>query len=141
MKHFSLLAFLFICANAHAAPNEQIVQKMAKQTHLSPKEIRQHYNACDSGITFPMEICGSYRWMVEDDRLNQVYKQVLAQAKISGYDKSLINAQRAWIAYRDAHCSFEGEMAAGGGTEEGIYVLSCKQELTKQQAERLKALQ
>ena len=28
---------------------------------------------------------------------------------------------------------------AGGGTAEGLYVLSCKEEVTKQQAERLEA--
>jgi uncharacterized protein YecT (DUF1311 family) len=86
-----------------------------------------------------MKICGSYHWMIQDVRMNKAYKQMLAKAKVASYEKSLVKAQRAWLAYRDAACAFEGEMGAGGGTAEGLYVLSCKEEVTKQQAERLEA--
>ena len=45
--------------------------------------------------------------------------------------------KRAWIAYRDAACRYEGKMGAGGGSAEVLYVLGCKEELTKQRADRL----
>lgn len=134
-----LILCLVLCVSAAVAvaPDETIVLEMAKQTHISANEIRQDYNACDSGVTLSMKICGSYKWMVEDARLNKTYKQALAKARVMGYESSLIRSQRAWMVYRDAACIYEGEMGAGGGSAEGLYVLSCKLDLTKLQADRL----
>jgi uncharacterized protein YecT (DUF1311 family) len=70
--------------------------------------------------------------------MNRLYKAALAEAKDFGYQDSLVRAQRAWLAYRDAACVFEGKMGAGGGTAEGLYILSCKEELTAERADRLK---
>ena len=131
---------LFIAAPAQAvdaAPDETVIKKLSKQTNIPVDDIRRDYNACDSGVTLSMKICGSYRWMVEDVRLNKTFKRVLVRAREMGYEPSLVRTQRAWLAYRDAACTYEGEMGAGGGTAEGLYVLSCKLDLTKQQADRL----
>lgn len=134
-----MILCLALCSSvaALAAPDEIVVQQMAKQTHLPADDIRRNYNACDSSITLSMKICESYRWMVEDVRLNKVFKRALAKAHDAGYEPSLVRSERAWIAYRDATCIYEGEMGAGGGTAQGLYVLSCKLDLTKQQADRL----
>jgi uncharacterized protein YecT (DUF1311 family) len=112
---------------------------LRRTSGLSKEEIRANYNACDSGITLSMKICASYRWVTQDVRLNHLYKQSLEKARELSYEKSLIRAQRAWLAYRDATCAYEGEMGAGGGTAEGLYVLSCKEDLTKERADRLEA--
>jgi uncharacterized protein YecT (DUF1311 family) len=126
-----------LSVEAVAAPDETIIQEMAKQTHLPANDIRRDYDACDSGVTLSMKICGNYRLMVEDARLNKIYKSTLAEARKWGYESSIVQAERAWITYRDAMCAYEGQMGAGGGTAEGLYVLSCKEDLTKQQADRL----
>jgi uncharacterized protein YecT (DUF1311 family) len=136
-KAWVILFALCTSAAVAAAPDETIVHEMAKQTHMPADDIRRDYDACDSGVTLSMKICGSYRWMVEDARLNKAYKQALTKAREMGYESSLVRAQRAWLAYRDAACTYEGEMGAGGGTAEGLYVLGCKLDLTKQQADRL----
>jgi uncharacterized protein YecT (DUF1311 family) len=136
-SRFVLALALAFATPASAEPDEAVVLEMARQTRLSPEEIRLHYDACDSGVTRTMKICGSYRWMVEDLRLNQIYRQALAKARESGHEASLIRAQRAWVAFRDAACTYEGEIGAGGGTAEGLYVLSCKTDLTRQRADRL----
>ena len=65
-----------------------------------------------------------------------MFRGFLAQATERGYADSLIQAERTWVAFRDATCTYEGQMGAGGGSEEGIYVLSCKEDLTKLQADR-----
>lgn len=124
---------------AVAAPDEAVVREMARQTRLSVEEIRRDYDACNSGVTRSMKICGAYRWLVEDARLNRIYRQLLSKARESGVEPSLVQAQRAWLAYRDAACDFEGRFGAGGGTAEGLHVLSCKLELTKQRADHLAA--
>jgi uncharacterized protein YecT (DUF1311 family) len=130
----TLVTLLLISAGAVADPDETVVREMAHQTNLTPDEIRENYNACDSGVTLRMKICGSYHYFVEDVRLNRLYKQALASARKAGSDASLIKSQRAWLAYRDTTCSYEGQINAGGGTAEGLYVLSCNEELTKARA-------
>jgi uncharacterized protein YecT (DUF1311 family) len=137
---FSFAVAIVASPLAISAVDEQVVQEMARKTRIPPAEIRLNYDACDSGITLKMKICASYRWIIQDIRLNLVYKQTVAKAKESGYEASLIKAQRAWVLYRDSNCTFEGEMGAGGGTAEGLYILSCKEELTKQQANRLETV-
>jgi len=118
-----LIAFaIFLPICALAAPDEAVVREMAAQTKLSPQEIRANYDACDSGVTLTMKICGSYRWIAQDLRLNRIYRQSMAQAKERGYDTTLVKAQRAWLGYRDAACSYEGEMGAGGGPMKGIAI-------------------
>ncbi|HXA46096.1 MAG TPA: lysozyme inhibitor LprI family protein [Burkholderiaceae bacterium] len=138
MKKLTISLFV-ACTSVYAlaAPDEFVVQEMARQTKLSVDDIKKNYDACDSGVTWPMKICGSYRWMVEDVRLNKIYKRTLTKARELGYESSLQTAQRAWLTYRDAACNYEGAAGAGDGTAAGLYVLSCKLDLTKQRADRL----
>lgn len=51
----------------------------------------------------------------------------------------LLTAQRAWIAYRDAHCTSVGfEMR--GGSAEPLLVAGCKTRLTRERTQQLKEL-
>ena len=124
---------------AQAEPDETIVRAMSTNTGLTSDQIRRYYNACDSGGTLEMKICANYRWRVQDARLNKIYKQALTSAKEAGRERPLVRAQRAWLTYRDASCTYEGKAYAEGGTAEGLFVLSCMEELTKQRADRLEA--
>ena len=131
------LLLVFSALSARAAPDEAIVQEVTRRTHIAADEVRRSYDACDSGVTLSMVICGSYLWVAEDIRLNRIYQQALAKARSMAIESSLVAAQRAWLVYRDKACEYEGQFGAGGGTEEVLYVLSCKTELTKQRADRL----
>lgn len=93
-----IIASFLLLSSAFAEPDENVVKEMARQTHISQDEIRANYNGCDSGVTLYMKICGSYRWMVEDVRLNKVYKSALNDAKNLGYESNLIQAQKSWLA-------------------------------------------
>ncbi len=130
------LLFLSVTSNCIAKPNEEAVTAMTKLTSLTAEEIRQGYDKCD-GNTYQMKVCASYNWAVEDVRMNKIYKQVRAKAKEVGYERSLLESQRNWVTYRDSTCSFEGQMGAGGGTAEGLYVLSCKERVTEERADTL----
>ena len=133
----TFLVTVLVAVAAHGAADEQVVQHMLKNTFgLSADEIRHDYDQCD-GSTLSMKICGAYRWSVQDLRLNRAFSRARAAVKDLGYKESLLKAQRAWLTYRDSQCAFEGERGAGGGSAEGLYVLSCKEELTKVQADRL----
>lgn len=56
-----------------------------------------------------------------------------------GYFDTLLEAQRAWLAFRDAHCRAEG-YAARGGSLEPLLVSTCKTALTNARTEQLRAL-
>lgn len=133
------VSLLLNASNCLAMADEEVVKAMVKLTTLKAEEIRQDYNRCD-GNTYQMKVCASYQWVAEDLRLNKVYKEVRAKAKLMGYEQSLLQSQRAWIAYRDSSCGLEGQMGAGGGTAEGLYALSCKKRITKERADSLTEL-
>lgn len=127
-------------AAANGTPDETVVRHVLRNsTGLTADEIRRNYDGCDDGRTTPMKICGAYRWAVQDIRLNRAFVRARAIAKHAGYEQALVKAQRAWLTYRDSQCDFEGISAAGGGTEEGLHVLSCKEELTRLRADKLEA--
>lgn len=56
-----------------------------------------------------------------------------------GYFQTLLEAQRAWIAFRDAHCRSEGYYARGGSLEP-LLVSTCKTTLTEARTQQLAQL-
>ena len=56
-----------------------------------------------------------------------------------GYFDTLLSAQRAWIAFRDAHCASEGYLFRGGSGEP-MMISGCKAGLTRERTEQLRAL-
>jgi len=56
-----------------------------------------------------------------------------------GWFASLLEAQRAWISFRDAHCRVDGYTARGGSLEP-LLVSSCKTALTEARTQQLRAL-
>lgn len=56
-----------------------------------------------------------------------------------GYFQQLLAAQRAWLAYRDAHCDSEG-YAARGGSAEPMIVSGCRAALTRERTALLRDL-
>lgn len=56
-----------------------------------------------------------------------------------GYFDSLLEGQRAWLGYRDAHCRSEGYWARGGSMEP-MLVSGCLAALTRMRTEQLREL-
>jgi uncharacterized protein YecT (DUF1311 family) len=69
-----------------------------------------------------------------DRLLNLVYQRTLAEKK----EKWVRQAQRAWIPFRDAHCSMEASDYEGGTYETHMYN-QCLFYITKQRVEALSA--
>ncbi|MEZ5737912.1 MAG: lysozyme inhibitor LprI family protein [Novosphingobium sp.] len=59
--------------------------------------------------------------------------------KRPGYFAALLEAQRAWIKYRDAHCTSEGYLFRGGSMEP-LIVSTCKTKLTEDRTQQLQFL-
>ncbi len=56
-----------------------------------------------------------------------------------GFFESLLEGQRGWLRYRDAHCRLDGYTARGGSMEP-MLASFCKANLTRQRTAELKAL-
>lgn len=73
-----------------------------------------------------------------DKELNVAYQNLMKL--ISPQEKiKLVEAQKLWIKFRDAECSFQG-MEYKGGSFESMTVIMCKTKLTEQRTKDLKEL-
>lgn len=75
-----------------------------------------------------------------DAALNREYKAARAAFQDDPAADSLLAAQRAWIAWRDAECAFQYDRY-GGGSMRTIASANCQMSMTAQRALELRALQ
>jgi uncharacterized protein YecT (DUF1311 family) len=96
-----------------------------------------------------MNICAAQDFQRADAELNQVWREVRALAKAAdaelndddqhGHWPTLLEAQRAWLTYRDAHCRLVGYDARGGSLQP-LLVAQCRTELTRERTRSMRAL-
>ncbi len=92
-------------------------------------------NASDQAT---MNQCAGQEYKAADKELNAVYQQITARLKDNAEGKKLlVNAQRAWIGFRDAECNFSASGVAGGSVYPLIYS-NCLKSVTKVRTEALK---
>ncbi|GAB3930674.1 lysozyme inhibitor LprI family protein [Larkinella terrae] len=97
------------------------------------------FTNCDNAQTqTEMNMCAQMRFQKADQELNAVYKQLIEL--VSKDDKTLvIEAQRQWIAYRDAHCKVYEKMYQGGSML-NMVIANCKETTTLSRINELKEL-
>lgn len=108
--------------------------------------------AADRGIQQDLNICAQHEYLEADEAMNAQWKITREHMKKldaesdfptwderPGYFEKLLTAQRAWLAYRDAHCASEGYLARGGSME-SMLVSFCKAGLTEERTEELRDL-
>ncbi|MGB3265479.1 MAG: lysozyme inhibitor LprI family protein [Microcoleus sp.] len=79
--------------------------------------------------------CIRLRYELADERLNDVYKQLIA--KLSKEEKALLaEAQLGWIKVRDNTCEFEVYQNRGGTGYRG-FLNECLERITKQRTAEL----
>ncbi|GBH23304.1 lysozyme inhibitor LprI family protein [Burkholderia vietnamiensis] len=95
-------------------------------------------NCADAADQAAMTACADRAYKKSDAELNRTYQAVTARLRDARplADK-LVSAQRAWIAYRDAECSFSSANAEGGSVYPMV-VSTCLDDLTKTRTETLK---
>lgn len=100
----------------------------------------------DASTTVEMNFCSDKDFKAADAKLNAVYQKVLAQIATSGLEKpydsqsweaAMREAQRAWVAFRDADCKGVVPMEWSGGTGTSSAVSGC---MTQKTEERIKEL-
>jgi len=94
--------------------------------------------------------CSAQRFERADAELNRIWTEMIAGAREDdrspdsgrtaedqrSEEEILRTAQRAWIAFRDAHCEYEG-LSERGGSMEPMIVSDCMAELTRQRIAQL----
>lgn len=96
------------------------------------------YDACLArarGITVEVRACTSQEHRRQDSRLNATYRELMRRLPESRR-AGLRDAQRAWIAFREAECDYRGEQE-GGGTLQAVIIDSCWLSFTAERADQL----
>ena len=83
-----------------------------------------------------MNACFEREYREADAELNKTYEALRDRVSSTGRE-TLRDAQRAWIAYRDAQCAFESAGTEGGSIHPTIVAI-CRTELTRTQTRRLR---
>ncbi|MPT48215.1 MAG: DUF1311 domain-containing protein [Sphingobium sp.] len=106
---------------------------------------------CTAPVTqTDMTICAVQDFNEADRLLNAQWKITAAHMKAIDemakeddgdptYFQALLNAQRAWLQYRDSHCMTVGFYARGGSMQPMLVAL-CRAELTQERTKQIKAL-
>jgi uncharacterized protein YecT (DUF1311 family) len=135
------LATLFVCLllPLSVSANDKIVREMARQTHLTEAEIREHRESgCASGVQLYMNICSLYGYYVADAALNEQYRSLHSRLKEATARDRLTKAQRAWVAWRDASCDFETSTGEDGSFRPTALAL-CRKGMTEKRTEQIAA--
>jgi len=115
---------------ADEALDPRVVEEAARRMQMSVNDVREMaLHGCDSGNTRDMGDCSNYWFIAEDLAMNDLFKQLMAARKGKPQQRLLLNAQRSWLAFRDASCEFE---ASGylGGTLAPVEKLQCMKNAT-----------
>lgn len=98
-----------------------------------------------------MNACARQAFERADAELNRLYREQIVAARASdrspdngriegddrpGEEETLREAQRAWVAFRDAHCRGEGYAERGGSMEPMIFH-QCSERLTRERIAQL----
>jgi uncharacterized protein YecT (DUF1311 family) len=97
-----------------------------------------------------MNLCASTAFERADDELNALWPRLIEEVRradielgpavdgrVSGETK-LREAQRAWITFRDSHCTMVGYEARGGSMEPMLYN-GCRAQLTRDRIAQLRS--
>ena len=95
----------------------------------------QQQGFCEDPNMTP-QMCGDAAFKKADTELNAVYSQAL-KASDSSNRKLLIDAQRKWVAFRDADCKAELKKWEGGSGAPAAQ-LYCLAELTTQRTKTIR---
>lgn len=112
----------------------------------TPARADDAINCKDPPDQSSMTRCAGIDYEKADKELNKLWPEVKARAEENdkgasaedgGYAKALLASQKAWIAFRDAECTWQG-FVSHGGTMEPMLVNGCLATLTRERIQQLK---
>lgn len=135
-----ILLFVLCSSSAYAAVDELAIHAMlsSQNSGYDEQQIRNEIaKGCDEAGD--MALCAWYNYFRADVRLNDSYSKAMRWLEEPAAKDALRDAQRAWIAYREASCRFE-TVAWDGGSFRRVAIASCWEGMTKQRTKELKAV-
>lgn len=140
MRNFMILIGLFVGV-AQAQANE-----FDDWERMSPSQKQAFCDAGSQETTLEINACASLELSKVDQVLNHTYQEVMKKLKGEGVDNDdakstraeLIDAQRKWIAFRDADCGARYTYHMSD-TIRSLVALSCKITATKDRESALRA--
>ena len=125
--HALLLAALSIACVPHAASAVELGSSKQFSTCMDKS----------GGVTSGMIECITTENKLQDARLNKAYKALSADLQ-PVRKTQLLEAQRAWIKFRDTNCSFYAD--PDGGSMARVSANDCVMRATTERARELEAL-
>lgn len=116
-----------------------LVLTFGPTAYSADEGLSKKYSSCmnKSVSTQDMVECIDSEYKTQDARLNNAYK-LLQQNLSADRKKQLLEAQRLWIKYRDANCSFYYD--PGGGSMARLSANDCMMISTAVRAKELENL-
>ncbi|HEV2816443.1 MAG TPA: lysozyme inhibitor LprI family protein [Allosphingosinicella sp.] len=112
----------------------------------------REFHCADPQTQLEMNMCAGLDFERADAELNAAWRVAIAEARTRDreidrrYDQrptteaKLREAQRAWLVFRDAHCTVQGYDEARGGSMEPMVYSGCRAALTRQRTAQLRGL-
>jgi uncharacterized protein YecT (DUF1311 family) len=117
-----------------------LVLAVASSTTRAADVTTPEFDACvkkSGGVTAEMMDCVNAETKRQDDKLNQSYQKLLALLK-APRKAQLVDAQRAWLKYRELNCAFYDD--GSGGTAAELAANDCLVTMTAKRAAELEYL-
>ncbi|MBO6676021.1 MAG: DUF1311 domain-containing protein [Rhizobiales bacterium] len=86
-----------------------------------------------------MNVCAGEDYQAADEELNAVWSDLRDARRDSSTWQAILDAQRLWIPFRDAHCNAEAALYEGGSIQPLIR-FSCLAHTTRQRTAQLRDL-
>jgi uncharacterized protein YecT (DUF1311 family) len=86
-----------------------------------------------------LNVCAAKAYKASDGELNKLFKQIRQRLKDDAdKTKLLVDAQKAWIGFRDAECAFSSSGVSGGSAYPMVHAM-CLDSLTRKRIADFKA--
>jgi len=105
---------------------------------LAPVSVAHADDCSDAQTQMDMNVCADKAYRKADGELNALYTKI--KQRLAGNaetTKQLVAAQRAWVAFRDAECTFATSSVSGGSIYPTVYA-GCLEDITKARVDDLK---
>lgn len=102
----------------------------------SPLKADENLNCEEPQTQLEMNLCTTKEAREADAKLNIVYGKLRDKVKDTAQETRLIEAQTAWISFRDADCEYSQRRYDGGSIMPAIYAL-CVIDLTEKRTQTL----
>ena len=139
------ISILFLFSSISFAAEELPAKKKKSKKQYEQNNVTS--DPCESTSGMGQQECAAKKMEIADKELNTIYKALLAKLReIDGVEggetgrypkKGLIDAQRAWIKYRDANCDFYGDIYGGAPAWRSAESLNCRTEMTEGRTKEL----